>query len=192
MYPIILASNSPRRKEILSQVGIEFDIEASNIEEVMTTTVPHLLVEELSKQKARDIASRQQKPAIVIGADTIVAKGDQILGKPKTVEEAYQMIHSLQGGVHEVYTGVTVVTKHEDNSMSERSFVESAKVTISSMTKEEINHYIASKEPMDKAGAYAIQGKFACYVERIEGDYYTIVGLPIAHLYRVLKEIQGK
>jgi septum formation protein len=189
MYPIILASNSPRRKEILSQIGLEFTVVPSTMEEDMTMTNPRQLVQELSKQKARDVANNQRGPVLVIGADTIVVSDHQILGKPKSMKEAYCMIEQLQGNFHEVYTGVTVLAKHVDDTILETTFVEVAKVKIAKMTSYEIEDYIATKEPMDKAGAYAIQGKFACYVERIEGDYYTIVGLPIAHLYQVLKEM---
>lgn len=189
MYPIILASNSPRRKEILSQVGLEFEVIPSTINEDIKEDNPSILVCELSKQKARDIAKNQIGPVMVIGADTIVVRDFKILGKPKSQEEAYHMIQQLQGECHEVYTGVTVIKKLEDNTEQEITFYEAAKVKISKMTEQEIRAYIETKEPMDKAGAYAIQGRFACYIEWIEGDYYSIVGLPIAHLYKVIKEM---
>ena len=191
MYPIILASNSPRRKEILSQVGIEFTVIPSTLEEKTTSTCPKEIVMELSRQKARDIISRQEGPVMVIGSDTVVAIGDQILGKPKSKEDAFRMISMLQGDYNEVHTGVTVIVKREDGTLEETTFNEAAKVKIAEMTTQEIESYIATNEPMDKAGAYAIQGKFACYVERIEGDFYTIVGLPIARLYQVMKAMNA-
>ena len=189
MYPIILASGSPRRKEILSQVGLPFTVEPSSKEEATTATLPSEFVMSLSEIKAEDIACKQTKPCMVIGADTIVALGDKILGKPKDVEEAYIMLKSLSNKSHEVYTGVTVIVIDESNRINKTTFYEMAKVFIAPLSDEEIYAYIQSKEPMDKAGAYAIQGRFACYVERIEGDYYTVVGLPIAHLYKVIKEM---
>lgn len=189
MYPIILASGSPRRKEILSQVGIAFTVQPSNKEEITTATSPSEFVMNLSRLKAEDIASKQANPCMVIGADTIVALEGTILGKPKDEAEAYTMLKQLSGRSHEVYTGVTVIVMDERKVTHKTTFYEMAKVFLASMSDEEIYAYIESKEPMDKAGAYAIQGRFACYVERIEGDYYTIVGLPIAHLYKVIKEM---
>ncbi len=189
MYPIILASGSPRRKEILSQVGIPFTVQPSNKEEITTATLPSDFVMNLSELKAEDIASKQANPCMVIGADTIVALEGTILGKPKDEAEAYTMLKQLSGRSHEVYTGVTVIVMGEQKVTHKTTFYEMAKVFLASMSDEEIHAYIESKEPKDKAGAYAIQGRFACYVERIEGDYYTIVGLPIAHLYKVIKQM---
>ncbi len=189
MYPIILASNSPRRKEILSQVGIPFTVIPSTKDEDMSNSSPVELVQELSKQKAKDIANQQSGPVMVIGSDTIVVCENEILGKPKSAEDAFRMIWLLQNNYNEVFTGVTVIVKEVDGSIREHTFYEAARVWIAKMTEQEVWDYIATKEPMDKAGAYAIQGKFACYVKRIEGDFYTIVGLPIAHLYQVIKEM---
>ncbi len=192
MYPIILASGSPRRKEILSQVGFEFTIEPSLKEEISTLDLPSDFVMQLSRVKAEDIASQKDGPVIVIGADTVVAVEQSILGKPKDEEHAAMMLRTIAGRDHEVYTGVTVIVKEADGTSRYETFYEKAKVSIASMSEKEINSYIESKEPMDKAGAYAIQGRFACFVNRIEGDYYTIVGLPIAHLYKVLKELTNR
>lgn len=189
MYPIILASGSPRRKEILSQVGLPFTVEPSNKEEITASTLPSEFVMNLSMLKAEDIASKQEKPCMVIGADTIVALEGTILGKPKDEAEAYAMLKNLSGRSHEVYTGVTVIVMDDQKAVRKTTFYEMAKVFIASLSDEEIHAYIESKEPMDKAGAYAIQGRFACYVEGIEGDYYAVVGLPIAHLYKVIKEM---
>lgn len=189
MYPIILASGSPRRREILSQVGIEFTVEPSNKEEIATSSIPSELVMQLSKGKAEDIAEQKQGPVMVIGADTVVAVDQMILGKPKNEEDAARMLRMISGREHEVYTGVTVIVKKEDGTICTNTFYEVAKVSIASLTEEEIVSYIKSKEPMDKAGSYAIQGRFAYFVNGIQGDYYSIVGLPIAHLYQVMKEM---
>ncbi|WP_312370806.1 Maf family protein [Lachnoclostridium sp.] len=189
MYQIILASGSPRRKEILSQVGINFTVCVSNIEEITSETLPENIVMELSKMKALDVTKQYESNTIIIGSDTIVAYKNQILGKPKNEEHAKEMLQLLSGVTHEVYTGVTVIIKKESGEVEERTFFEVSKVTVSELTEEEIMDYIRSKEPMDKAGAYAIQGKFAVHVTRIEGDYYTIVGLPIARIYQEVKKL---
>lgn len=189
MYPIILASGSPRRREILSQVGIEFTVEPSNKEEIATSSIPSELVMQLSKGKAEDIAEQKKGPVMVIGADTVVAVDQMILGKPKNEEDAARMLRMISGREHEVYTGVTVIVKEKDGTIRTNTFYEVAKVSIASLSEEEIASYINSKEPMDKAGSYAIQGRFACFVNGIQGDYYSIVGLPIAHLYQVMKEM---
>lgn len=187
-YPIILASNSPRRKELLSQINLSFTVEKSSIVEEMTTTIPQDLVLSLSSQKASDIVANHKERIIVIGADTVVAKGHEIFGKPKDLKDAYEMIEKLQGTMHQVITGVTVIIKDEVGVETRECFYEQTNVFVAPMTKDEILSYVETKEPMDKAGAYGIQGVFAKYVERIEGDYYNVVGLPISHLYRVLKK----
>lgn len=189
MYQIILASGSPRRKEILSQVGINFTVCVSTVEEITSETLPENIVMELSKMKAHDVAKQYEKNTIIIGSDTIVAYKNQILGKPKNEEDAKKMLQMLSGVTHEVYTGVTVIIKKESGEVIENTFFEVSKVTVSDLTEDEIMDYINSKEPLDKAGAYAIQGRFAAHVTRIEGDYYTIVGLPIARLYQEVKKL---
>jgi septum formation protein len=158
-------------------------------EEDMSNSCPSELVQGLSRQKAEDVAGQLTGPVMVIGSDTIVVCNNEILGKPKSVDDAFRMIRQLQDNYNEVYTGVTVIVKETDGSIREHTFYEVARVWIEKMTEQEIWQYIATEEPMDKAGAYAIQGKFACYVKRIEGDFYTIVGLPIAHLYQVIKDM---
>lgn len=185
MASIILASASPRRREILEQVGIKFSILVSEKEERTEEKSPKDFVTQLSKVKAEDVLKRVEGNAVIIGADTVVAHSEQILGKPKSQEEAVRMLKQLQGNMHQVYTGVCIIIKKE-NKIEEISFVEQSDVVISSMTEEQIKAYVATKESMDKAGAYAIQGKFALYVEQIKGDYYNIVGLPISRIYREL------
>lgn len=187
-YQIILASGSPRRKELLELIGAEFTIITSNKEEIISSTDPEEVVKELSMMKAEDVASGVEGPAVILGADTVVAHGGRILGKPKDEDDAFRMISSFAGDDHYVYTGVCIIRKEADGSVKKISFAEGTKVTVYPMTEEEIKRYVASKEPMDKAGAYAIQGLFAPYIKGIEGDYYNIVGFPIAGIYRRLKE----
>ncbi|MDD6504435.1 MAG: Maf family protein [Lachnospiraceae bacterium] len=201
MSRIILASGSPRRKELLEQIGLEFEICPAKGEEVITTNVPEDVVRELSRQKAEEVASgilayNEAHPDIVtpqdilvIGADTVVAYGGQILGKPADEADAKRMLSMLSGNVHSVYTGVTFVIIGKDGRTGESSFVEKTDVHMFAMSEQEIDRYIASGEPMDKAGSYAIQGKCGIYIEKIDGDYYNVVGLPIARMYQSLKDI---
>lgn len=186
-YQVILASGSPRRKELLELIGVEFKIITSNKEEIITSTNPEKVVKELSKMKAEDVAAGVSGPAIILGADTVVAHKGRILGKPKDKEDAIRMITSFAGDDHQVYTGVCIIRKEADGSVKTISFAEGTRVTVYPMTAEEIGRYVESGEPMDKAGAYAIQGLFAPYIKEIEGDYYNIVGFPIAGIYQRLK-----
>ena len=187
-YQVILASGSPRRKELLELIGVEFKIIISNKEEVITSSSPEEVVKELSMMKAEDVAAGVSGPAIILGADTVVAHNGRILGKPKDREDAIRMITSFAGDDHQVYTGVCIIKKEADGSVKTISFAEGTKVTVYPMTSKEIERYVDSGEPMDKAGAYAIQGLFAPYIKGIEGDYYNIVGFPIAGIYQRLKE----
>lgn len=177
---VILASSSPRRSMILEQAGIAFEVCASGCEEVITSNVPSEVVEELSYQKAADVAVEYPEDALVIGADTVVAYDGKILGKPKDREDAIAMISMLQGNVHQVFTGVTLVYEGEFYS-----FHAVTDVTVEKMTLEEILRYIDTGEPFDKAGAYAIQGHFGRYISGINGEYNNVVGFPIA---RIVKE----
>ena len=187
-YQVILASGSPRRKELLELIGVQFKIITSNKEEIITSTNPEEVVKELSMMKAEDVAEGVTGPAIILGADTVVAHKGRILGKPKDKEDAVNMISSFAGDDHFVYTGVCIIRKESDGTVKKLSFAEGTRVTVYPMTAEEIERYVASGEPMDKAGAYAIQGLFAPYIKGIEGDYYNIVGFPIAGIYQTLKE----
>ena len=187
-YQVILASGSPRRKELLGLIGVDFKIITSNKEEIITKTNPEEVVKELAAMKAEDVATGVEGPALILGADTVVAHNGRILGKPKDKEDAVQMIRSFAGDVHYVYTGVCIIRKEENGEIKKISFAEGTKVTVYPMTAEEIESYVNSGEPMDKAGAYAIQGLFAPYIKGIEGDYYNIVGFPIAGIYQRLKE----
>lgn len=184
---VVLASASPRRKEILTQVGVEFDIIPAKGEEIITSSIPKEVVIELSRQKAEEIAKNCNGDTLVIGADTVVALDDKILGKPKDYEEAFQMISSYRNRCHSVYTGVTII---HGNKL--KSFVSETKVYVCDLTDEEIDTYIATKDCYDKAGGYGIQGYFSQYVERIEGDYFNVVGLPVARLMKEIKRLEAE
>ena len=188
MKKVILASASPRRKEILEQVGVGFDIVPSTSEEVISKNNPKDIVEELADQKAYEVFSKLDNQGIVIGADTIVVLNNSIMGKPKDEDDAFNMLNSLQNNTHKVYTGVCVYI-NENNETKKLLFFEETSVTMYPMTKEQILDYIKTKEPMDKAGAYGIQGKSAIYIKKIDGDYNTVVGLPIARLYNELLKL---
>lgn len=186
---IILASASPRRKELMELAGYEFEIKVSHKEETYQSTSPDEIVKELSLLKAEDIAEQtEMKDIIIIGADTVVAHQGEILGKPKTREHAYQMIHGFQGDKHQVYTGVAILKFDADGNKTVVNHAVKTDVYVNPMTEEEIWNYIDSDQVMDKAGAYGIQGKFAIHIEKIEGDYYNVVGLPISYIYEVLKK----
>lgn len=187
---IILASASPRRRELLEQIGWKFEIQVSNTDERAETDSPHRLVEELSRQKAETVfAALDRGAALVIGADTVVAVDGSILGKPTGREEAVRMLRLLSGRTHQVYTGVTLLYRPgPQETVCAKTFHEVTKVHFYPMTDEEIEAYVATGEPMDKAGAYGIQGVFARYVRGLEGDYFNVVGLPVAKLYQEAKE----
>ena len=185
---IVLASASPRRRELLSQIGINPRIIPSQVEETITAHQPDEAVMELSRQKAEDVAFSQKPGVLVIGADTVVACQGKILGKPKSHEEACQMISMLQGRNHQVYTGVTLIYCVEKRKKTV-TFAEKTEVFVSPMTQEEIWEYGWSSEPMDKAGAYGIQGRFKAFIERIEGDYNNVVGLPVCRVYHEIKKM---
>ncbi len=186
---IILASASPRRRELLHQVGIEPVIVPSHVEEVMTGTEPDQVVMELSSQKAQDVAAGYRgQEAVVIGADTVVAGDGQILGKPADREDAIRMIAMLAGRSHQVYTGVTLVFCRTGKTVT---FAEKTDVHVYPMTRSQIEQYVDTKEPMDKAGAYGIQGYFAAYIRGIRGDYTNVVGLPVGRVCQALFEENG-
>lgn len=185
---IILASVSPRRKELMRQAGFEFEIKVSEKEEVYKSKLPDEIVKELALLKARDVAEQcEQKNLIVIGADTVVALDGKILGKPKSEEEAVGMIRALQGKTHQVYTGTAILIYNEKGMEKVINHAVKTDVVVQPMTEKEIMDYIKQEQVMDKAGAYGIQGRFAIYIEKIEGDYYNVVGLPISYIYQTLK-----
>lgn len=189
---IILASASPRRRELLTQMGLEFDVCPSRKEEVITKETPAEAVMELAEQKAAEIAelaAREQpeEEILVIGADTVVVKDHQILGKPGDEEEAVRMLHRLSGDTHQVYTGVCLIFLAGEER-TEKVFYEATDVCFYPMSDQEILDYVRTGDPMDKAGAYGIQGLCGKYIRGIRGDYNNVVGLPIARLYREMKE----
>ena len=189
-YRIILASASPRRKELLEQVGAEFEIFPAVGEEIITDSSPQQAVLDLAAQKAAEVAAKVREDAIILGADTVVAFGDKILGKPKNEADAKQMLSLLSGKTHSVYTGVSIVVRQSGESQS-YSFYEETEVTMYPLSEQQILSYIRTKEPMDKAGSYGIQGKGAVFIEKIQGDYNNVVGLPIARVFRTLEEVCG-
>ena len=189
---IILASGSPRRKELLLQIGIVPEIIVSHVEEKITSAVPAEVVMSLAEQKAVDVAKDMPEGKMILGSDTVVAADGKILGKPKSHEEAYEMIRSLAGRSHQVYTGVCIVKKGAaDGKDTVVSFYDETDVQVSGMTEAEIQEYADSEEPMDKAGAYAVQGFFARYIEGLRGSYANVMGLPVHLVYRKLKELDA-
>lgn len=186
---VVLASASPRRKELLAQMGIKPMIIPSRIDEQTGETKPDCMVMELSRQKAEDVAAGCGAGTIVIGADTVVSVDGEVLGKPGTPEKAYEMISKLQGRDHQVYTGVTLLLCGGEGSSHGCSFSEKTDVSVYPMTEQEMWEYARSGEPLDKAGAYGIQGYFAVFIKKINGDYDNVVGLPLGRLYHELKNL---
>lgn len=188
---IVLASQSPRRKELLSQIGVSFVCHASEKEEVRTSEDPQEVVMELSASKARDVAvcHGNEGGSIIIGADTVVSVDGEILGKPENREDAIHMIKKLQGRSHDVFTGVTLIGKVDGTKVFEQIFATRTEVVVCPMGKGQIEEYVDSGESMDKAGAYGIQGAFAAYVMGIKGDYNNVVGLPVCAVHQRLMEL---
>lgn len=183
MKTVVLASQSPRRKELLEQAGIDFTIQPSVKEEIYDPADrPEKIVSSLALQKAEEVFL-QHPEAVVIGSDTMVAVDGSMLGKPRDEEEAASMLRKLSGRTHQVHTGAAILSRE-----GRTVFTETVQVTFYPLTESEIKSYIQSKEPADKAGAYGIQGLGAVLVERIEGDYFSIVGLPVAKVVRALKK----
>lgn len=190
MSKIILASGSPRRKELLEQIGIEFDIITSDVDETTLITQPDEYVKYLSRIKAqavwdmvKDDDDYRNEDVVVIGADTIVSYKGHILTKPKDTGNAFDILKELAGDCHQVYTGVTLIKNN--NVVS--NFAEKTDVYCNDISDNEIREYISTGEPMDKAGAYGIQGRFAAFIGKIDGDYNNVVGLPVARVYQELK-----
>jgi len=183
--PIILASASPRRQQLLSQLGLKFSVEPSCVEEKPDLSLDFgPLAAKMAFQKAVAVAEKH-KEGLVIGADTIVVLDDKILGKPGTANDAEAMLKSLSGRWHKVYTGLSLIDAATKRYICD---FEESRVKFKDLSYCEIQNYIKTGEPMDKAGAYGIQGKGALFIEKIEGDYYNIVGLPVFKLSKMLKE----
>lgn len=189
---IILASKSPRRTELLSRIGIEHTCIVSGAEETITEREPAKAVERLAFCKAFAVAEQyrgyDENTTVFIGADTVVAKDHRILGKPRDEQDAKKMLQNLQGDFHCVYTGVCLLLYCGHTLQEKVVFSECTKVFMYPMTDEEIAWYVSTKEPLDKAGSYGIQGIGASFIERIEGDYNNVVGLPVGRIYQELKK----
>lgn len=187
---ILLASASPRRRELLEQIGLPFEVVVSHVEEIITETEPGKVVEQLSAQKAEAVAESLGEPeeTLVIGADTVVAAENTILGKPKDAAHAVEMLRLLAGRTHSVYTGVTLILRGASGETARKTFHERTDVSFYPMEKAEIRQYVATGDCMDKAGAYGIQGFCARYISGINGDYNNVVGLPVGRLYQEIKE----
>lgn len=202
MYKIFLASKSPRRRELMNQIGYEFEILVSDREEKISGNNPEEVVKELSMQKAYEIerillnqtdskpleAYKEYDGVVIIGADTVVAYEGAILGKPSDEDDAFNMLKMIQGKTHVVSTGVTMVVIAETGRKT-FNFAESTNVNMYDVSDEEIREYISTGEGEDKAGSYAIQGIGAKFIKGIEGDYNNVVGLPIGKIYQTLKQL---
>lgn len=186
----ILASASPRRRELLTQAGFSYEVIPSDVEEKITQTVPYEVVMELAHQKSWNIYEQyiqnHAEDFVIIGADTVVVYNEEILGKPADEPEALDMLSMLADRTHQVYTGVSL-TIHQNGKTRTHDFYEKTDVTFYPVSRLELQSYIATGDPLDKAGAYGIQGPFAIHVKEIAGDYNNVVGLPIGRLYQELK-----
>ncbi len=189
MNKIILASASARRQMLLTQIGMPFTIIESTFEEIAddNEVSPYELVRSFASQKALNVLKDITEDCIIIAADTMVTYLGKVMGKPKDEKDAYQMLKLLQGTKHSVYTGMTVIFKTGD-TVEQVDLVDNTNVCMRKLSDDEIYAYIQSGEPFGKAGAYAIQEKASLFIEKIEGDYYTVVGLPLNKLYKILKD----
>ncbi len=188
MNKFILASKSPRRIELLRQIGYRPEVIPSTVDEKITKKIPHEIVEELAEQKAADVANQCGRHAVILGADTIVSAEGTVLGKPKTQEHAFEMLRFLSGRVHQVYTGVAFIETDGTQIRRKEVFSVCTDVHVEELSDDEIIAYIATGEPMDKAGSYGIQGIFARHIGKIDGDYPNVVGLPIQRVYQTLTD----
>lgn len=192
---LILASGSPRRKEIMTKLGYEYEIIKAKKDEVTANTVPSKIVEELSYNKAVEVKDEiidkylNDYPIIILAADTLVSVDDKVLGKPNDRDDAFNMISLIKNRSHQVYTGVSILCIDKNKNISEITFSEKTDVIVKDMTDKEILEYIATGECDDKAGAYAIQGIFGRYIEGFVGDYDNVVGLPGKLVDKRIKEI---
>ncbi len=198
---VVLASKSPRRKQLLEQIGVEFDIWPSTCEEITQKSLPEEVCIELCKLKAMDVASQiktyqEEHPELVtpqdilvIGADTIVSCEGEILGKPHDEADAKKMLCQLSDNMNSVYTGVCFIFISKDGRAGEYSFYEKTDVYFYPIPEDDIDKYIESGEPMDKAGAYGIQGVLAKFVKSVDGDFYNVVGLPLSRIWHELSKL---
>jgi septum formation protein len=189
---LILASGSPRRAEILNFVGWEFEKRVANVDETeFPGEKPEDYVQRLAREKAEAVAVNYET-ALVLGADTIVVIDNQIIGKPKDLDDARRMLRILSGKRHEVFTGVALVEKNPQSTIHNlKSLVDLQKTAVkfAKLSDEEVEFLVEKGEPLDKAGAYAVQAQAALFIEKIEGDYWNVVGLPVNMVYRLMQEI---
>ena len=189
---VVLGSASPRRRDLMEQAGIPFEVRTAKGEEHSDASDPAAYVQDLAMHKAtevlREVLQEEEGDVLVIGADTVVVKDGTILGKPKDSNDAFRMIRLIAGTDHQVMTGVGLILRKQ-GEIRTRSFTEVTHVFVHSMCTEEIRAYIETGEPFDTAGAYGIQGKFGIFVDKIEGDYHNVVGLPIARLYHEIRRL---
>ena len=185
---LILASSSPRRRQLLTQIGLQYSVEPPDVEEVRNEgESPVDFVQRLSYEKAQSIAVKHSS-GLILGSDTIVVLKDEILGKPSSSEEARSMLTRLSGNTHTVYTGFSIIDASTKNHVTD---IGKADVTFRELNRSEIESYVATGSPMDKAGSYGIQDDFgAVFVERINGDYYTVVGLPLMKVFLALRSMK--
>ena len=188
MRQIILASSSPRRRELLEKAGVHFQVMPSQEEEHIEKKEPAQIVENLSWQKAASVASKTGQDVIVIGSDTLVAYEGRVLGKPRDAEEAVETLKLLQGNTHQVYTGVTVIVRDKEEEIT-KTFSRRTDVTFYPVDEKDIRDYVATGDPMDKAGSYDIRGDFSVYIKEIYGDYNNVVGLPVSMLFWEMKQL---
>lgn len=183
----ILASKSPRRRSLLENIGLKFDIMESTVDEsvIPKDLSPNLYVQELALLKSSSVAAESGKGHLVIGADTVVVYDGKIIGKPKDFDEAFEMLSSFSGKAHTVYSGICVTDSTTMRSVTDYCATE---VYFSTMSCQEITDYINTYKPFDKAGAYGIQEYAGVFIDRIDGDFFNVVGLPLSKLYRVLKK----
>jgi septum formation protein len=187
---LILASGSPRRAEILNFVGWEFEKRVADIDETEFAGEKAAdYVRRLAREKAEAVAENYEN-ALVLGADTIVVIDDQIIGKPKDLDDARRMLRLLSGNRHEVFTGVAIVKKEQEQNPKSVVGLQKTGVKFAELNDEEIEFLVEKGEPLDKAGAYAVQAQAALFIEKIEGDYWNVVGLPVNLVYELVKTLQ--
>lgn len=194
MYKVILASASPRRRELLAQIGMDFKVIISKADENISEPDPEQLVMKLSDIKAMAVYEEhgiEDEATIILGADTVVAFDGKVLGKPKDTQQAKEMLSMLSDNTHQVFTGVTILYKKQGELKSE-TFYDKTTVYTYPISDKEIDQYIMTGEPMDKAGSYGIQGIGAKFIKKIDGDYNNVVGLPVSKIYQKIKEIENE
>ena len=194
MYKVILASASPRRRELLAQIGMDFKVIISKADENISEPAPEQLVMKLSDIKAMAVYEEhgiEDEATIILGADTVVAFDGKVLGKPKDTQQAKEMLSMLSDNTHQVFTGVTILYKKQGELKSE-TFYDKTTVYTYPISDKEIDQYIMTGEPMDKAGSYGIQGIGAKFIKKIDGDYNNVVGLPVSKIYQKIKEIENE